>query len=219
MAISDWLKNLFKASAWQGTVASDEQRLPPPLERGVNHAMQEVSAKLARQQYGLEAYLPIAKPLPPGQITEHFSWAEAMSTDGEPVPEEYKQNAREVAELLELIRQFFGGRPVKVNSWYRSAKRNDAIKKAAIAAGRPGNVASKSQHLTASAADIAIGGVDIAHVQGALEMIWRGKDVSWEGGPRIANEIRARMGGLGRGAHRGFVHIDIRKKRAIFNYV
>jgi len=215
MAISDWFKNLFKASAWQGTVYSD-----PGAVKDERRAIEELGKMSPADRIDVvHRAFSQAKELPPGQITEHFSWAEAMSNDGEPVPEGYRQNAREVAELLELIRQFFGGCPVKVTSWYRSAKRNDALKKAAIAAGRPGNVASKSQHLTASAADIAIGGIDINHVQSALEMIWRGKDVSWKNGPRIASEIRARMGGLGRGAHRGFVHVDIRKKRAVFNYV
>lgn len=222
MAISDWFKSLFKASSFQGTVYSD-----PPTASDERHAIEELGKMSSKDELEIQKRI-----LPPGQITEHFSWAEAMCNSGEPVPEEYKQNAREVAELLELIRELFGGRPVKPNSWYRSKARNEALKKAAIAAGRSGNVATKSQHLTASAADINVRGIHPRVLQDVLESIWLGHGVlsmdvfegKWTGplkprGLAICREIHERMRGLGRLAHRGAVHVDVRKgKRAIFNY-
>lgn len=220
MNIFTWLRGLFSPSSFKGTVHNDVEEGEATSAYGTN-LPNIITEALAKEP-----------TLPPGQITEHFSWAEAMCNSGEPVPERYKKNAIEVAVLLERIRELFGGRPIKPNSWYRSKARNEELKKAAIAAGRPGNVATRSQHLTASAADINVRGVHPKVLQDVLESIWRGNDVTsmdvfngeWAGpdklrGRAICEDIRIRMRGLGRLAHRGAVHVDVRKgKRAIFNY-
>lgn len=162
---------------------------------------------------------------PLDHISPNFLWLETVCRDGTYPPPELYANVDKVVGLAEAVRLYFGNKPMNVTSWYRSAAHNERLKKEAIAAGRSGNVAKNSQHLYGLAVDFNITGVPLKEVQDELENIYGGK------GPKLAKYrndpvcvgqaavIYKEMRGLGRGAHRGFVHIDCRPgKRSLFNY-
>lgn len=79
-------------------------------------------------------------------VSPHFSWDEVTHTAhniANVLPDQYRQNARYLAqEILEPIRAFTG-RAIIVNSWFRSPELNSAV------GGSP-----TSDHLQAKAADI-----------------------------------------------------------------
>ena len=67
-------------------------------------------------------------------LTDHFSWAEVVRSPtakrlgiSNLIPnEQVKKNVERVAETMESVR-FLIGRPIKVNSWYRSPLLNATI--------------------------------------------------------------------------------------------
>ena len=64
-------------------------------------------------------------------MTPHFSLAELTTTDhrefkNEPNPSEIA-NLQRLAELLEQVKVAIGGKPVMVNSAFRSKQVNDAV--------------------------------------------------------------------------------------------
>ncbi len=117
----------------------------------------------------------------------NFTLSEMDCHDGSPVPAEYEANAKEVLRRLQIVRDFFGNRPIKINSGYRTPTHNLRER------GSP-----NSQHLTASAADFTVKGYSPAQVRDAIEGL-------------------IRVGALpegGLGTYITFVHIDIRPARA-----
>ena len=85
-------------------------------------------------------------------LSKHFTLAELTHTDhrlldNTPNPGEI-QNLRRLAAFLELVKTQLGGRPVLVNSAFRSAAVNAAV-----------GSSDKSQHRLGCAADIRIPGM------------------------------------------------------------
>lgn len=64
-------------------------------------------------------------------ITSHFTLAELTKTElrqyDNMLPEALQGNLRQIAELLERIRTLLGGRPLMINSCYRSGEVNKAV--------------------------------------------------------------------------------------------
>ena len=85
-------------------------------------------------------------------LTEHFTLEELTITDhrefkNEPNPSEIA-NLQRLAELLEQVKSVLGGKPVMVNSAFRSKQVNDAV-----------GSKDTSQHRLGCAADIRVPGV------------------------------------------------------------
>ena len=85
-------------------------------------------------------------------MTPHFSLAELTTTDhrefkNEPNPSEIA-NLQRLAELLEQVKVAIGGKPVMVNSAFRSKQVNDAV-----------GSKDTSQHRLGCAADIRVPGM------------------------------------------------------------
>lgn len=76
------------------------------------------------------------------QITKNFNLNEFACKDGTPVPEEFLDNVKELAENLQVLRDHLGT-SLHINSAYRTYSYNAKI-----------GGATKSQHLLAKAADI-----------------------------------------------------------------
>lgn len=124
------------------------------------------------------------------KLTEHFSKSEFDSGDGSEMPEDVLNNVKKVAEQLEVVRAFFGGKSIKINSGYRSPAHNKAI-----------GGASKSQHMKGTAADIVVSGVAPSDVADAIE--------------GLMNCGAILPGGIGR--YSTFTHVDIRGKITKWN--
>lgn len=80
-------------------------------------------------------------------ISPHFKFKEFACNDGTPVPEYLHYNMRMLAVNLEVIRAFVG-RPIIVNSAYRTISHNTKV-----------GGASQSQHLSCNASDIHVKGM------------------------------------------------------------
>lgn len=117
------------------------------------------------------------------KLTQNFSLEEFNCKDGTDVPEKYYPNVLKVAENLEVLREYLK-RPIIISgSGYRTKKHNVKV------GGAP-----KSQHLTASAADISVHGLSPMQIAEAIEtLIEKGK---------------MQQGGMG--VYPTFVHYDIR---------
>ena len=83
------------------------------------------------------------------QLTEHFSLEELTHTDHREFTNEpndiEKNNLKRVAELLEQVKELLGGKPIMVNSAFRSKQVNDAV-----------GSKDSSQHRIGCAADIRV---------------------------------------------------------------
>lgn len=137
------------------------------------------------------------------QLTKHFALVEWQCRSGEHVPDWLVPRARRVAEQLESLRRFVGGKPIKIVSGYRSLVYNERLREQARLRGKRGP-AEKSQHIEARAADICIRGMLPDEVHAAIEsLILRG---------------RMSQGGIGlympSPTTVGFVHYDVRGARA-----
>ena len=121
------------------------------------------------------------------KLTQNFSLEEFNCKDGTDVPEKYYPNVLKVAENLEVLREYLK-RPIIISgSGYRTKKHNVKV------GGAP-----KSQHLTASAADISVHGLSPMQIAEAIEtLIEKGK---------------MQQGGMG--VYPTFVHYDIRGTKA-----
>lgn len=121
------------------------------------------------------------------QLTENFHLSEFDCKDGTPVPDELLPNVKELAKNLQVIRDEIG-QPLYISgSGYRTPEHNKKV-----------DGAPKSQHLTASAADISSPGMSPEDLAAVIE--------------RLIIEERVKQGGIG--VYAGFVHYDIRGKRA-----
>jgi hypothetical protein len=94
-------------------------------------------------------------------LTEHFTLAELTTTshrqfDNTPNDAELA-NLQKLAEFLEEVKALLDGKPIMINSAYRSKAVNDSV-----------GSSDKSQHRTGSAADIRVPGMSPDAVVRAL---------------------------------------------------
>jgi len=116
------------------------------------------------------------------KLTKNFSLHEFRCKDGTDVPDELLDNVKELAENLQVLRDFIG-KPINVISGYRSPTYNRKI-----------DGARRSQHLLAKAGDLIVNGMTPDEVKAAIvELIKEGK---------------MKKGGVGLYTH--FTHYDIR---------
>ena len=94
-------------------------------------------------------------------MTPHFTLAELTHTDHrqfDNTPDEQAMvNLQRLAEFLEVVKTTLGGKPIMVNSAYRSKQVNDAV-----------GSKDTSQHRTGCAADIRVPGMTPDQVVRAL---------------------------------------------------
>lgn len=120
------------------------------------------------------------------KLENNFSLSEFQCKDGTDVPEEHMENVIKLAKNLQVLRDHLN-RPIKVISGYRSPRYNKRI-----------GGARKSQHMTASAADIQVPGLMPSYVKKAIvELIKSGK-----------------MDSGGIGLYTSFTHYDVRGRNA-----
>lgn len=129
-------------------------------------------------------YTPPRKAIPQasGQLTTNFNISEFACKDGTAVPDTYRNNALEVAQNLQVLRDTLG-KPISINSAYRTVSHNKSV------GGEP-----NSYHLRAQAADIVVSGYTPSAVKGAIE--------------KLIKEGKMKQGGIG--LYNSFVHYDIR---------
>lgn len=120
------------------------------------------------------------------KLTANFTLREFECNDGTTVPEKYISNVNKLAYNLQVLRDELK-KPIHINSGYRHPDYNKRI-----------GGAKFSQHLTASASDITVRDITPKKLaRTILKLIKQGK----------MNE-----GGVG--LYNGFVHYDIRGKKA-----
>lgn len=120
------------------------------------------------------------------QLTKNFYLHEFSCNDGTSVPEKFMDNVQELANNLQVLRDFIG-QPIHINSSYRHIAYNKKI-----------GGAKFSQHLTASASDITSKNITPKKLaRTILKLIKSGK---------------MKQGGVG--LYNGFVHYDIRGTKA-----
>ena len=119
------------------------------------------------------------------KLTNNFALSEFRCKDGTDVPDEHMDNVKELAENLQVLREHID-KAINVISGYRSPKYNRKIKGA-----------RRSQHLTASGADIKIKGMTPQEVKEVVEKL-------------IAKGLM-KQGGIG--LYKTFLHYDVRGKK------
>ena len=124
------------------------------------------------------------------KLTENFSKSEFDSKDGAEMPNDVLMNVQKLASQLQILRNNIN-KPITINSGYRSPEHNKAI----------GGV-SNSQHLLGKAADIKVKGISTRILAALIE--------------DLINDGDMLQGGLG--IYDTFVHYDIRKSKARWNY-
>lgn len=115
------------------------------------------------------------------KLTPNFILSEFACKDGTPVPAKYYNNVKELAKNLQVLRDYIG-EPIHLNSGYRTPSYNRRI-----------GGASKSQHLTASAADITAKNFSPRQIKAIIE--------------KLIKQGKMKNGGIG--LYMGFVHVDI----------
>ena len=116
------------------------------------------------------------------KLTNNFSLWEFKCRDGTEVPDEYMENVKELAENLQVLRDYIQ-KPIMVISGYRSPTYNRKIKGA-----------RRSQHLFAKAGDLIVKGMTPDEVKEAIVY--------------LIKEGRMKKGGVGLYTH--FTHYDVR---------
>ena len=123
------------------------------------------------------------------ELTKNFDTHEFESKDGLSTPKNLMPNIQELADNLQVLRDYFG-LPISINSGYRSPSHNRSI----------GGV-KNSQHVQGKAADITVSGKSPKEVHQAIE--------------NLIAEGKMKQGGLG--LYSTFVHYDIRGTKARWN--
>ena len=127
------------------------------------------------------------------KLTNNFTKSEFDCKSGEEMPLEVLENVKLLAIQLQKIREYVG-KPIIINSAYRSKAHNKAI----------GGVKT-SQHILGKAADITIDTFTPDEVVSIIENM-------------LTNEM---LGGFyigGLGSYNTFTHVDIRDKKARWNF-
>lgn len=92
----------------------------------------------------------------------HFSWAEATKNGTRiPVSANVVDGILKVAEAMEEVRDYMGGRSITINSWYRDPASN-----------RQAGGATRSRHLSGDAVDFVIDGIHPNEAHRRLEPWW-----------------------------------------------
>jgi len=120
------------------------------------------------------------------QLTKNFYLDEFQCKDLSDIPEEVLNNLLELTDNMQLIRDCLG-KPITVNSGYRSPSYNKSI-----------GGASKSRHLLGQACDFTVQGMMPNEVADRLE--------------ELIKDSTIKQGGLGR--YDTFTHYDIRGIKA-----
>jgi uncharacterized protein YcbK (DUF882 family) len=116
------------------------------------------------------------------KLTNNFSLWEFKCRDGTEVPEEYMENVKELAENLQVLRDYIQ-KPIMVISGYRSPSYNRKI-----------DGARRSQHLVARAGDLIVKGMSPDEVKEAIT--------------HLIKDGKMKKGGVGLYTH--FTHYDVR---------
>lgn len=116
------------------------------------------------------------------QLTPNFTREEFDSKDGAPMPAAQFECIKELAAQLQIIRNHIG-KPIRINSGYRSPAHNDAI-----------GGASNSYHMKGMAADIVVSGMSPSDLAATITA--------------LMIEGKITKGGIGK--YNSFVHYDIR---------
>ena len=120
------------------------------------------------------------------RLTKNFNLSEFDCKDGTEMPSELLTNVLELAENLQVLRDFVGV-PIKINSSYRSLSHNAKI-----------GGSKSSQHLFAKAADIVIESKSPEQVANIIKV--------------LISEGKMKQGGIG--VYNTFTHYDIRGHKA-----
>ena len=120
------------------------------------------------------------------RLTNNFNLSEFDCKDGTEMPSELLTNVLELAENLQVLRDFVGV-PIKINSSYRSLSHNAKI-----------GGSKSSQHLFAKAADIVIESKSPEQVANIIKA--------------LILEGKMKQGGIG--VYNTFTHYDIRGHKA-----
>ena len=127
------------------------------------------------------------------KLTNNFTKSEFDCKSGEEMPLDVLENVKLLAIQLQKIRDYVG-KPIRINSAYRSKAYNQAIKGV-----------KTSQHILGKAADITIDTFTPDEVVSIIENM-------------LTNEM---LGGFyigGLGSYNTFTHVDIRDKKARWNF-
>ncbi|MBT9315886.1 D-Ala-D-Ala carboxypeptidase family metallohydrolase [Leptothoe spongobia] len=139
----------------EGTEPNNKPKDPPA----------EPETKIAEKDRGRPITVPKLGQVYLGEpILEngHFSWAEATKNGSRiPVDENVVNGILQIAEAMEEVREYLGGRPISVNSWYRDPASN-----------RKAGGASRSRHLSGDAVDFVVQGISPPEVNRRLEPWW-----------------------------------------------
>ena len=120
------------------------------------------------------------------RLTKNFSLSEFDCKDGTEMPSELLTNVLELAENLQVLRDFVGV-PIRINSAYRSLQHNSKI-----------GGSTNSQHLFGKAADIVVKGKTPSQVATMIKL--------------LILEGKMKQGGIG--VYDNFTHYDIRGHKA-----
>lgn len=120
------------------------------------------------------------------QLTKNFTREEFDCRDGTKVPDNLLSNAQELADNLQVLRDYLG-EPVHINSGYRTKTYNKKV---------GGKAASK--HLKAQAGDLTVKSKTPKQLHTIIE--------------RLIKQNKMKQGGLG--LYPGFVHYDVRGVKA-----
>lgn len=124
------------------------------------------------------------------RLTKNFTRREFKSKDGAQMPEDVLCNIKDLADNLQVLRDFLG-EPIRINSAYRSPAHNKAI----------GGV-KNSQHVLGKAADIKVKDIETKDLYLIIESLI----------------IDGQMTDGGLGLYDTFVHYDIRGSKARWDY-
>ena len=125
-------------------------------------------------------------------MTKNFSKSEFDCSDGSEMNIAIYHNMVKVANQLQILRNYIG-KPITINSGYRSEEYNASIK----------GSSKKSQHVMGRAADIVVKGMTPVEVTEVIERLISNGDML--------------QGGLGLYEKKGFVHYDIRGTKVRWN--
>lgn len=128
----------------------------------------------------------MSKETKPGKLSKNFDWNEFQSKDGAVMPDDIKENIKLLVKELEIIRSALG-KPMKVNSGYRSPEWNKKV------GGK-----SQSFHMQGMAVDFYVPGMTIKQIKDTIES--------------LISQGKIKQGGLG--TYPTWVHYDIRGTKA-----
>lgn len=121
----------------------------------------------------------------PDQLTKNFHIDEFKSKDGAQTPEDLKHNLLELAQNLQVLRDYLN-QPITINSGYRSISHNEAV-------GGEKN----SYHTKGMAADITVRDNSSEKVANTIS--------------KLIKDGKMKEGGIG--LYDSFVHYDIQGKK------